>query len=78
MDIISTEVAIWTSLESAKAFMESAAVKEESATVLRNYIDWWLKGDSLHNNDLNKRMEETGILDPIEDIVAVDSVGAPL
>lgn len=36
--------------------------------LLRHYRSWWLQGEGLRKNDLDKRMAETGILDPIEDI----------
>jgi len=36
--------------------------------MLRHYHSWWLMGRGLWKNDLDERMAETGILDPIEDI----------
>lgn len=36
--------------------------------LLRHYRSWWLQGEGLRKNDLDKQMTETGILDPIEDI----------
>ena len=59
---------IWTSKEAVTELLESVKIKKETLTALRYYIDWWLKGKGLKKNDLKKRMDETGILDPIEDI----------
>ncbi len=39
-----------------------------SVAILRHYIQWWLLGEGVKKNDLLKQMEETGILDPIEDV----------
>jgi hypothetical protein len=36
--------------------------------LLGHYRSWWLEGEGLRKNDLDQRMEETGVLDPIEDI----------
>ena len=36
--------------------------------LLKHYHAWWLKGAGLRKNDLEQRMEETGIYDPIEDV----------
>lgn len=44
----------------------------ESARLLEKYSLWWLQGHEQTKNDLNARMEETGVLDPIEDIAEKD------
>lgn len=36
--------------------------------LLGHYYSWWLKGKGLWKNDLLQRMEETGIMDPLDDI----------
>lgn len=37
-------------------------------SLLKHYISWWLTGQELQKNDLSAMMEETGIMDPINDI----------
>ncbi len=44
----------------------------KSLILLEQYYKWWLKGEDLTKNDLNKKLEETGVLDPIEDISCSD------
>lgn len=41
-------------------------------SLLNYYRKWWLHGEGLIRNDLSKRMEETGILDPIEDVAEAE------
>ena len=43
-------------------------------TLLNEYIDWWLEGGSVSHQDLGQQFEDTGILDPIEDIPATERV----
>jgi hypothetical protein len=37
-------------------------------SLLNEYVGWWLDGGSVQHQDLNQRMQDTGIMDPIEDI----------
>ena len=41
---------------------------QQCSELLHFYHSWWLVGQDQEKNDLNKRMEETGVCDPIEDI----------
>jgi hypothetical protein len=43
-------------------------------TLLNEYVGWWLDGGSIQHQDLNQRMLDTGIMDPIEDIPEVDQL----
>lgn len=46
-------------------------VSEQACIELLNeYIAWWLEGGNIPHQDLNQRMEDFGIMDPIEDIPA--------
>ncbi len=36
--------------------------------LLKHYISWWLDGKGLRKNDLMAMMDETGVMDPIDDI----------
>jgi hypothetical protein len=44
----------------------------DAESLLKQYTDLYLKGIGLKRNDLNKLFEETGILDPIDDICIED------
>lgn len=43
-------------------------------TFLNEYIDWWLEGGTVSHQNLSQQFEDTGILDPIEDIPATERV----
>lgn len=44
----------------------------EVESLLKQYADFYLDGIGLKRNDLNKIMEETGVMDPIDDICIED------
>ena len=46
-------------------FISRKELTDHCQEVLIFYIDWWLKGNELKKNDLDKVMEETGVLDAI-------------
>jgi len=48
------------------------ALSEFWEPALRHYIDWWLDGKGLVKTDLHQRMEETGILEPINDVAEME------
>lgn len=54
--------------DAAARLMPNAPLKLAAVAILEHYIQWWHLGVGLVKNDLDKRMEETGIMDPIEDI----------
>lgn len=54
--------------ERAEKLLDAEFLRDESHGLLRHYIRWWLQGKGLQKNDLLKRMEETGTMDPIEDV----------
>jgi len=58
----------FTTSEGAKRLQVIAPLKEDTLELLRFYIRWWLKGEGLEKNDLSQKLEEKGILDPIEDV----------
>jgi hypothetical protein len=43
-------------------------------SLLDDYVGWWLDGGSVSHQDLNQRMLDTGIMDPIEDISESDQL----
>jgi hypothetical protein len=49
-------------------FMHIQNLQDQAASLLQDYSTWWLQGYKQTKNDLQQRMEETGILDPLEDI----------
>ncbi len=49
-------------------FFSRDTLLSESAHLLEKYCKWWLKGEDQTKIDLDKRLQETGVLDPIEDI----------
>lgn len=58
-----------TYLSAAKADeMRRLSLSLPCQRLLRHYRSWWLQGEGLRKNDLDKQMAETGIFDPIEDI----------
>jgi hypothetical protein len=58
----------FTTSEGAKRLQVIAPLKEDALGLLRFYIRWWLKGKGLEKNDLPQKLEEEGILDPVEDV----------
>ncbi len=49
----------------------SDKVSEQTCiNLLNEYIAWWLEDGNVPHQDLNQRMEDFGIMDPIEDIPA--------
>ncbi|MDP2833400.1 MAG: hypothetical protein Q8Q28_08960 [Pseudomonadota bacterium] len=44
----------------------------DAMSLLKQYVDFRLQGIGLHRNDLEERMRQTGVFDPIEDITADD------
>lgn len=57
------EVETWSSKGSIQKLLEIAAVKDETLTVLRNYIRWWLKGENLKMDDINKDNDGAAIFE---------------
>jgi hypothetical protein len=49
-------------------FTDKPDLLDQCADLLERYHSWWLRGEGQHKNDLNLRMKQTGVLDPIEDI----------
>ena len=47
-------------------------VVQECAHLLKDYHTWWLLGQGQKRNDLQQRLRETGVLDPIEDIAGAE------
>ncbi len=45
---------------------------EDSESTLKSYFDFWICGESKEISDPEKRMEETGIMDPIENTTPKD------
>lgn len=45
---------------------------QECADLLEEYHTWWLLGQDQKKNDLQQRLRETGVLDPIEDIAEAE------
>jgi len=45
---------------------------EDSESTLKSYFDFWICGESKEFSDPEKRMEETGIMDPIENTTPKD------
>ncbi len=52
----------------AQALMNVTLLIPACQEMLKHYHSWWLLGDGLAKNNLDERMAETGIFDPIEDI----------
>lgn len=50
------------------AFLSDPLLQDQCTGLLKSYHDWWLQGNGLLRNDLTRRMDETGMLDPLEDI----------
>lgn len=44
----------------------------EAMSLLKQYVDFRLKGIGLHRNDLEKQLRQTGVFDPIQDITEED------
>lgn len=55
-----------------REFTARTDLPAQCAELLERYHAWWLKGEGQHKNDLDQRLEETGVLDPIEDIARED------
>lgn len=62
----------YLSQKMARQLTQPAAVIPACRSLLNFYRTWWLQGKGLARNDLSMRMEETGILDPIEDVAEAD------
>lgn len=54
--------------KSSVALAKVARMLPSCKKLLGHYYSWWLKGDGLRKNDLHQLMEETGIMDPLDDI----------
>ena len=54
----------------SRALGKIAAMLPPCNRLLGHYYSWWLKGNGLRKNDLGQLMEETGILDPLDDVTA--------
>jgi len=52
--------------------LNSAVMTSECRRLLEHYVSWWLQGEGLGKNDLLAMMEETGIMDPINDVTDAD------
>lgn len=52
----------------ARLLTQPAVLIPPCCSLLNYYRIWWLHGEGLMRNDLSRRMEETGILDPLEDV----------
>lgn len=46
----------------------NASGDKTGISLLNDYIAWWLEGGSVPHQDLGQMMEDTGIMNPIEDI----------
>lgn len=55
-----------------KNMLKPAEIAAECKILLEHYVSWWLQGEGLGKNDLLAMMEETGIMDPINDVTDAD------
>lgn len=49
-------------------FMHIQDLLDQATSLVQAYCTWWLQGHEQAKNDLQQRMDETGVLDPLEDI----------
>ena len=49
-------------------FMHTQDLPDQATSLVQAYSAWWLQGQDQAKNDLLQRMDETGVLDPLEDI----------
>lgn len=46
---------------------DTDSLVKDSESLLKNYCDWWILGKDKEESDPMQRMEETGVMDPIDD-----------